>query len=169
MNFERRMVFGRRHGWRTKTSKIVVYVRKNSIHCDANITVGSMFDPHSSSRRHASRCFSCGQIFCESCANTKLPLPSSNKPVRVCDLCRNHLLAQCAVNNPHRSWRANLSLVISFSPSYQQKKSMSNTWFIFFSSLLFLLLLHSNERLVESWGLNIDTSLPLNSLVVFFF
>lgn len=46
--------------------------------------------------------FSCGQIFCESCAGTKLPLASSNKPVRVCDVCRNRLLAQCAVNN---SWR----------------------------------------------------------------
>ncbi|CAF4822384.1 unnamed protein product, partial [Rotaria sp. Silwood1] len=41
----------------------------------------------------------CGQIFCETCASTKLPLPSSNKPVRVCDTCRNHLLAQCAVNS----------------------------------------------------------------------
>ncbi|CAF1087386.1 unnamed protein product [Rotaria sordida] len=49
-------------------------------------------------RKH--HCRNCGQIFCETCASTKLPLPSSNKPVRVCDICRNHLLAQCAVNSP---------------------------------------------------------------------
>ncbi|CAF1291858.1 unnamed protein product [Adineta steineri] len=49
-------------------------------------------------RKH--HCRNCGQIFCETCASTKLPLPSSNKPVRVCDMCRNHLLAQCAVNSP---------------------------------------------------------------------
>ncbi|CAF1668430.1 unnamed protein product [Rotaria magnacalcarata] len=53
-----------------------------------------------SSLRRKHHCRSCGQIFCESCAGTKLPLPSSNKPVRVCDMCRNHLLAQCAVNSP---------------------------------------------------------------------
>ncbi|UJR36629.1 hypothetical protein I4U23_029349 [Adineta vaga] len=49
-------------------------------------------------RKH--HCRNCGQIFCETCAGTKFPLPSSNKPVRVCDMCRNHLLAQCAVNSP---------------------------------------------------------------------
>ncbi len=44
--------------------------------------------------------FSCGKIFCEACASTKLPLASSNKPVRVCDMCCSIVLAQCAVNNP---------------------------------------------------------------------
>ena len=48
-------------------------------------------------RRH--HCRNCGQIFCESCASVKLALPSSSKAVRVCDTCRNHLLAECAVNN----------------------------------------------------------------------
>ncbi|CAF2769712.1 unnamed protein product [Rotaria sp. Silwood2] len=52
-----------------------------------------------SSLRRKHHCRNCGQIFCETCASTKLPLPSSNKPVRVCDICRNHLLAQCAVNS----------------------------------------------------------------------
>jgi len=48
-------------------------------------------------RKH--HCRNCGQIFCEQCANNKLALASSSKPVRVCDPCRNHILAQCAVNN----------------------------------------------------------------------
>jgi len=44
--------------------------------------------------------FSCGQIFCEACVSTKLTLASSNKPVRVCDMCCTRVLAQCAVKYP---------------------------------------------------------------------
>ncbi|CAF3621813.1 unnamed protein product [Rotaria sp. Silwood1] len=49
-------------------------------------------------RKH--HCRNCGQIFCEACVCTKLTLTGSNKPVRVCDMCCKHVLAQCAVNNP---------------------------------------------------------------------
>ncbi|CAF4744079.1 unnamed protein product, partial [Rotaria magnacalcarata] len=41
-----------------------------------------------------------GQIFCEACVSTKLTLLGTNKPVRVCDECCKHVLAQCAVNGP---------------------------------------------------------------------
>ncbi|CAF1300218.1 unnamed protein product [Didymodactylos carnosus] len=54
------------------------------------------FNPLSRRKHH---CRQCGNVFCEACASTRLSLPSSNKPVRVCDACRNHLLQQCAVNH----------------------------------------------------------------------
>nr|CAG4644696.1 EOG090X043H [Leptodora kindtii] len=43
-----------------------------------------------SRRKH--HCRSCGEIFCSSCSDNKMPLPSSAKPVRVCDTCHTHLL-----------------------------------------------------------------------------
>ncbi|CAF4473123.1 unnamed protein product, partial [Rotaria magnacalcarata] len=49
-------------------------------------------------RKH--HCRQCGQIFCEACVSTKLTLLGTNKPVRVCDECCKHVLAQCAVNGP---------------------------------------------------------------------
>jgi len=41
-------------------------------------------------RKH--HCRSCGGIFCASCSNNKMTLPSSKKPVRVCDGCHTRLL-----------------------------------------------------------------------------
>uniref|UniRef100_T1IKM3 RUN and FYVE domain-containing protein 2 n=1 Tax=Strigamia maritima TaxID=126957 RepID=T1IKM3_STRMM len=41
-------------------------------------------------RRH--HCRHCGEIFCHSCSDTTMPLPSSAKPVRVCDSCHTVLL-----------------------------------------------------------------------------
>jgi RUN and FYVE domain-containing protein 1 len=41
-------------------------------------------------RRH--HCRYCGHIFCASCSDNKLPLPSSSKPCRVCDACHVILL-----------------------------------------------------------------------------
>lgn len=43
-----------------------------------------------SRRKH--HCRSCGEIFCNDCSNTKMPLPSFPKPVRVCDTCSDKLL-----------------------------------------------------------------------------
>uniref|UniRef100_S4R9P3 FYVE-type domain-containing protein n=1 Tax=Petromyzon marinus TaxID=7757 RepID=S4R9P3_PETMA len=43
-----------------------------------------------SRRKH--HCRNCGEIFCNSCSDNELPLPSSPKPVRVCDLCHALLL-----------------------------------------------------------------------------
>ena len=37
-------------------------------------------------------CRNCGGIFCNSCSDYTMPLPSSAKPVRVCDACYTTLL-----------------------------------------------------------------------------
>lgn len=37
-------------------------------------------------------CRNCGDIFCNECSDNKMPLPSSAKPVRVCDNCHPLLL-----------------------------------------------------------------------------
>ncbi|KAL7638447.1 UNVERIFIED_CONTAM: hypothetical protein RMT77_011017 [Armadillidium vulgare] len=41
-------------------------------------------------RRH--HCRNCGNIFCHSCSDNTMPLPSSARPVRVCDTCHTELL-----------------------------------------------------------------------------
>ena len=41
-------------------------------------------------RRH--HCRHCGNIFCNSCSDNTMPLPSSARPVRVCDGCHTKLL-----------------------------------------------------------------------------
>ncbi|XP_064458494.1 RUN and FYVE domain-containing protein 2-like [Ornithodoros turicata] len=41
-------------------------------------------------RKH--HCRSCGEIFCNACSDNTMPLPSSAKPVRVCDGCHTVLL-----------------------------------------------------------------------------
>ncbi|XP_078578849.1 RUN and FYVE domain-containing protein 2-like isoform X3 [Branchiostoma floridae x Branchiostoma japonicum] len=43
-----------------------------------------------SRRKH--HCRNCGGIFCNDCSDNKMPLPSSAKPVRVCDHCHTKLL-----------------------------------------------------------------------------
>lgn len=52
--------------------------------------------PFSLSRRKH-HCRSCGGIFCSSCSDNTMPLPSSAKPVRVCDTCQAALLARYSV------------------------------------------------------------------------
>ncbi|EDO44969.1 predicted protein, partial [Nematostella vectensis] len=47
--------------------------------------------PFSLSRRKH-HCRSCGGIFCQPCSSNTMPLPSSAKPVRVCDSCHTALL-----------------------------------------------------------------------------
>ncbi|XP_060543009.1 protein RUFY3 isoform X1 [Pantherophis guttatus] len=39
-------------------------------------------------------CKNCGGVFCEDCSASELPLPSSIKPERVCNLCHKHLIQQ---------------------------------------------------------------------------
>ncbi|XP_045623473.1 RUN and FYVE domain-containing protein 2 isoform X1 [Procambarus clarkii] len=43
-----------------------------------------------SRRRH--HCRHCGNIFCHNCSDNTMPLPSSARPVRVCDTCHTQLL-----------------------------------------------------------------------------
>ncbi|KAL5968928.1 RUN and FYVE domain-containing protein 2 [Taenia solium] len=43
-----------------------------------------------SRRRH--HCRNCGLIFCQECSAFKMSLPSSSKPVRVCETCHNQLM-----------------------------------------------------------------------------
>jgi len=43
-----------------------------------------------SRRKH--HCRNCGEIFCAACSDNTMSLPSSAKPVRVCDTCHVHLL-----------------------------------------------------------------------------
>ncbi|XP_070185659.1 RUN and FYVE domain-containing protein 2-like [Littorina saxatilis] len=43
-----------------------------------------------SRRKH--HCRHCGDIYCNECSDNKMPLPSSSKPVRVCDACHTQLL-----------------------------------------------------------------------------
>ncbi|CAH1964818.1 unnamed protein product [Acanthoscelides obtectus] len=46
-------------------------------------------------RRH--HCRNCGEIFCNSCSDNFVPLPSSAKPVRVCDSCNILILGRTTV------------------------------------------------------------------------
>jgi len=48
-------------------------------------------------RKH--HCRSCGGIFCASCSDNTMPLPSSSKPVRVCDSCYAMLLQRFSSKN----------------------------------------------------------------------
>uniref|UniRef100_A0A8C3KJH8 RUN and FYVE domain-containing protein 2 n=1 Tax=Calidris pygmaea TaxID=425635 RepID=A0A8C3KJH8_9CHAR len=51
-----------------------------------------------SKRKH--HCRNCGEIFCNACSDNELPLPSSPKPVRVCDSCHAILIQRCSSNVP---------------------------------------------------------------------
>ncbi|ERE89312.1 RUN and FYVE domain-containing protein 2 [Cricetulus griseus] len=51
-----------------------------------------------SKRKH--HCRNCGEIFCNACSDNELPLPSSPKPVRVCDSCHAMLIQRCSSNVP---------------------------------------------------------------------
>jgi len=57
-------------------------------------------------RRH--HCRSCGKIFCNECSSRRAPLPTSPKPVRVCD--------NCYTNSSKPDWRR-LSMASSSSSS----------------------------------------------------
>nr|XP_028585255.1 RUN and FYVE domain-containing protein 2 isoform X1 [Podarcis muralis] len=51
-----------------------------------------------SRRKH--HCRNCGEIFCNACSDNELPLPSSPKPVRVCDSCHALLIQRCSSSVP---------------------------------------------------------------------
>ncbi|XP_021347498.1 RUN and FYVE domain-containing protein 2-like isoform X1 [Mizuhopecten yessoensis] len=52
----------------------------------------SSCDKEFSLARRKHHCRNCGEIFCNECSDNKMPLPSSAKPVRVCDSCQTLLL-----------------------------------------------------------------------------
>jgi hypothetical protein len=67
-----------------------------------------LYNVHSFFQHH---CRNCGGIFCNPCSDNAMPLPSSAKPVRVCDICYNTLLQRyqswhlsCEPNIVSRSW-----------------------------------------------------------------
>jgi len=43
-------------------------------------------------------CRNCGDIYCNECSDQKMPLPSSARPVRVCDSCQTLLLRRYSAN-----------------------------------------------------------------------
>lgn len=48
-------------------------------------------------RKH--HCRRCGRIFCNECSDNKMALPSSSKPVRVCNNCYQHLIQKSTLVN----------------------------------------------------------------------
>ncbi|XP_019363409.1 PREDICTED: RUN and FYVE domain-containing protein 2 isoform X3 [Gavialis gangeticus] len=66
---------------------------KEATHCKLCETEFSL-----SKRKH--HCRNCGEIFCNACSDNELPLPSSPKPVRVCDSCHALLIQRCSSNLP---------------------------------------------------------------------
>ncbi|XP_006815848.1 RUN and FYVE domain-containing protein 2-like [Saccoglossus kowalevskii] len=48
-------------------------------------------------RKH--HCRHCGDIYCNNCSDNTMPLPSSAKPVRVCDTCHTHLLQRFSASS----------------------------------------------------------------------
>uniref|UniRef100_H0V7P9 RUN and FYVE domain containing 2 n=1 Tax=Cavia porcellus TaxID=10141 RepID=H0V7P9_CAVPO len=66
---------------------------KEATHCKLCETEFSL-----SKRKH--HCRNCGEIFCNACSDNELPLPSSPKPVRVCDSCHALLIQSCSSNLP---------------------------------------------------------------------
>ncbi|CAI2736878.1 unnamed protein product [Dicrocoelium dendriticum] len=61
----------------------------NCLQCNAAFSV--------SRRRH--HCRNCGLIFCHNCSSNAMSLPSSAKPVRVCDKCHALLLLRYAAKS----------------------------------------------------------------------
>ncbi|ESO03035.1 hypothetical protein HELRODRAFT_80894, partial [Helobdella robusta] len=59
---------------------------------DKEITNCTQCQKQFSVSRRKHHCRNCGEIFCNDCSNTKMPLPSYAKPVRVCDACCTKLL-----------------------------------------------------------------------------
>ncbi|KAI8521726.1 RUN and FYVE domain-containing protein 1 [Branchiostoma belcheri] len=59
---------------------------------DKDVTDCRQCEKQFSVSRRKHHCRNCGGIFCNDCSDNKMPLPSSAKPVRVCDQCHTKLL-----------------------------------------------------------------------------
>ncbi|GBM96198.1 RUN and FYVE domain-containing protein 2 [Araneus ventricosus] len=59
---------------------------------DKQVTYCKQCNKPFSVARRKHHCRHCGDIFCNSCSDNTMPLPSSAKPVRVCDMCYTLLL-----------------------------------------------------------------------------
>ncbi|VDL60443.1 unnamed protein product [Hymenolepis diminuta] len=64
---------------------------------DSEATSCALCDARFSFSRRKHHCRNCGLIFCQECSSFKMPLPSSSKPVRVCETCHNQLMERYAV------------------------------------------------------------------------
>ncbi|XP_033124545.1 RUN and FYVE domain-containing protein 2-like isoform X2 [Anneissia japonica] len=63
-----------------------------------SLTCMSCEKPFSVARRKH-HCRNCGGIYCNSCSDNCMPLPSSAKPVRVCDRCHTNLLQRYSASS----------------------------------------------------------------------
>ncbi|KAG8198945.1 hypothetical protein JTE90_015150 [Oedothorax gibbosus] len=59
---------------------------------DRQVTYCKQCNKAFSVARRKHHCRNCGEIFCNACSDNTMPLPSSAKPVRVCDMCYTLLL-----------------------------------------------------------------------------
>ncbi|VDN98138.1 unnamed protein product [Rodentolepis nana] len=64
---------------------------------DSEATSCALCDARFSLSKRKHHCRNCGLIFCQECSSFKMPLPSSSKPVRVCETCHNQLMERYAV------------------------------------------------------------------------
>uniref|UniRef100_A0A452RBP4 RUN and FYVE domain containing 2 n=1 Tax=Ursus americanus TaxID=9643 RepID=A0A452RBP4_URSAM len=74
-------------------NNLSINIHKEATHCKLCEKEFSL-----SKRKH--HCRNCGEIFCNACSDNELPLPSSPKPVRVCDSCHALLIQRCSSNLP---------------------------------------------------------------------
>uniref|UniRef100_A0A803TN89 RUN and FYVE domain containing 2 n=1 Tax=Anolis carolinensis TaxID=28377 RepID=A0A803TN89_ANOCA len=73
--------------------KLIWLKDKDATHC-------KLCEAEFSLSRRKHHCRNCGEIFCNACSDNELPLPSSPKPVRVCDTCHALLIQRCSSNVP---------------------------------------------------------------------
>lgn len=62
---------------------------------DENVHICKLCNKDFNVARRKHHCRRCGGIYCNECSDNKMPLPSSSKPVRVCDICRDTIIKQC--------------------------------------------------------------------------
>ena len=65
---------------------------------DESVTICKICTKEFGVARRKHHCRRCGRIFCNECSDNKMPLPSSAKPVRVCNNCYSAMLQNCLAN-----------------------------------------------------------------------
>ena len=65
---------------------------------DENVTICKLCNKDFNVARRKHHCRRCGGIFCNECSDNKMPLPSSSKPVRVCNPCCDSIVQSCVAS-----------------------------------------------------------------------